>query len=154
LDARVELLPENFEFALGYEDGMSWDAYLDRLRKTRLGLQLEKGLVPATLLAAETRGEIVGRLSLRHRLNERLLHDGGHIGFAVRPKHRRRGNATAILGQGLVLARSFGIDRVLLTCEELNSASAAVIERCGGLLETVVTGHDGRRVRRYWIGPD
>jgi predicted acetyltransferase len=95
--------------------------------------------------------EIVGRISIRHVLNEFLAHEGGHIGFAVRPAYRHRGYATAILQQGLVIARSLGIERVLVTCDFENIGSATVIQQCGGVFETVVDGRAGNRVCRYWI---
>jgi predicted acetyltransferase len=151
LDARRELLDDHFDFALGYQDGMAWADYLARLESERLGRQLRAGRVPSTFLAAEVSGEIVGRISLRHVLNEFLAHEGGHIGFAVRPGYRRMGYATAILGQGLVIARSLGIERVLVTCDRDNLGSATVIQRCGGVLEAVVNGGAGNLVCRYWI---
>jgi predicted acetyltransferase len=56
------------------------------------------------------------------------------------------------LSQALVVARSQGVDRVLVTCFEDNAASARVIEKCGGVLEDVITiEHDARGLRRYWI---
>jgi predicted acetyltransferase len=54
---------------------------------------------------------------------------GGHIGFGLVAKHRRRGYGTEILRQSLVIARAVGIDRVLVTCDDDNVGSAAVIER-------------------------
>jgi predicted acetyltransferase len=151
LDAHRELLNDHFEFALGYEDRMAWEDYLARLESERLGRHLRRGHVPSTFLAAEAHEEIVGRISIRHALNEFLAHEGGHIGFAVRPTYRRRGYATAILSQGLVIARSLGVERVLVTCDRDNRGSATVIQRCGGVLETVVDGQAGNRVCRYWI---
>jgi predicted acetyltransferase len=130
---------------------MAWADYLARLENERLGRQLREGHVPSTFLAAEASGEIVGRISIRHVLNEFLAHEGGHIGFAVRPAHRRRGYATTILLQGLVIARSLGIERVLVACDRENGGSAAVIQQSGGVLETVVDGRAGNRVCRYWI---
>jgi predicted acetyltransferase len=66
----------------------------------------------------------------------------------VLPGFRRRGYATEILRQALVVARAVGIDRALLYCDDDNTGSAAVIEACGGKLEAV-TGSPP--LRRYWI---
>jgi predicted acetyltransferase len=47
--------------------------------------------VPSTFLVAEVGGALVARTSIRHELNEHLAALGGHIGYGVRPGHRRRG---------------------------------------------------------------
>jgi predicted acetyltransferase len=48
--------------------------------------------------------------------------------------------------------QSVGVERVLVTCDEDNLASAKVIERCGGVFESVVDQPDGgTRLLRYWI---
>lgn len=110
------------------------------------------GYVPATFVVAEAHGTIVGRSSIRHGLNPHLEREGGHIGFCVCPGHRRRGFGSTILQQSLVLARSVGIDDVLVTCDDDNISSASVIQRCGGVLDSVVEPEDGGTpIRRYWI---
>ena len=40
---------------------------------------------------------------------------------------------------------------MLVTCDEDNVVSAAVIERGGGVLEDIRTDPDGTPKRRYWI---
>ena len=90
--------------------------------------------------------EYVGRMSIRHELNEWLSEVGGHIGYDVRRSRRREGHATAMLAAALEVARELGIDRALLTCDDDNVASRIVIERNGGVLE------DARRGKlRYWV---
>ena len=105
----------------------------------------------SVFLVADVGGEIVGRSSVRFRLNDWLAAYGGHIGYAVLPPHRGRGVATEILRQSLVVARAGGVDRCLLTCADANLASARVIESCGGVLESVGPDEDGSPMRRYWI---
>jgi predicted acetyltransferase len=70
----------------------------------------------------------------------------------VLPPFRRRGVATEILRQSLIVARVFGVDRVLLTCDEDNVGSRTVIERCGGVLDPDWPRTDQTSPKlRYWI---
>ena len=152
LAGHAAMAPDGFTFGIGLEPGMSWSAYLKTVAEHQRGVGLPAGWVPGTFLVAEVAGVIVGRSSIRHRLTDYLEREGGHIGFGVLPGHRRRGHATEILRQSLVVARAIGIDRVLVTCDESNIGSRAVIETCGGRLDNVVDSPaGGSRTRRYWI---
>jgi predicted acetyltransferase len=146
--AHSQLRADAFIFALGRQVDMSWDDYLEHLAANEQGRDLAEGRVPMTLLAADVGGTIVGRTAIRHRLNEFLAHEGGHIGYAVIPGRRRRGYGTEILRQSLEVARSLGLERVLITCDDSNVGSATVIERSGGVLDSVVVASAGNRVRR------
>jgi predicted acetyltransferase len=88
----------------------------------------------------------IGRMSIRHTLNDWLAELGGHIGYDVRRSRRREGHATAMLAAALPIARDLGIEKALLTCDEDNIASRLVIERNGALLEDIRGGK-----RRYWV---
>ena len=143
--AHALLADEGFVFGLGLS-GLAWPYYLRRLAEVEAGKD-PYGRVPASFLLAEVDGVVVGRTSIRHRLDEQLAVVGGHIGYCVLPAHRRRGHATEILRQSLRAARRHGVTKALLTCDETNIASQRVIEHCGGELEST----DGRN-RRYWIG--
>ena len=151
--AACELLAaENFTFGLGLQPGMAWPDYLATLHQRRYDAEQPPGMVPGTFLVADVAGEIVGRASIRHVLNDFLFEQGGHIGYAVLPGHRRRGYATEILRQSLIIARSVGVGRALLICDEDNAGSRAVIEACDGKLERVTTiASLPAPICRYWI---
>ncbi|HET8605017.1 MAG TPA: GNAT family N-acetyltransferase [Marmoricola sp.] len=93
------------------------------------------GFVCQTTLWWAEGEELIGRLSIRHRLTEELLHVGGHIGYDVRRSRRREGHATAMLAAALPVAHALGIDPTLVTCDVDNVASRKVIEANGGRLE-------------------
>jgi predicted acetyltransferase len=150
--AHEELAPDGFAFILDVRDGEPWPEYLNRVDKLRRGVDMPAGWVPATFLVAEVAGQLVGRVSIRHELNAYLAEIGGHIGYAVRPAFRRRGYASSILRQALLVAQELGIHPALVTCDDDNAGSARVIERCGGVLDGVVSGPDGSAPkRRYWV---
>ena len=149
--AHDELTAEGFAFLLAREPQEPWAAYVQSLWDHRRGSELPPGWVPHTFLAADVDGVLVGRVSIRHELDEWLENFGGHIGYAVRPDYRRRGFATEILRQALVVARAEGVEEALLTCNDDNVVSAKIIERVGGELEDVRTEPGGKAKRRYWI---
>ncbi len=108
---------------------------------------LPEGRVPCSYRWIADDDAMVGFVAIRHRLNAFLLEEGGHIGYSVRPSRRRQGFASRALALALEEARRLGLDRVLLTCDDDNLASARTIEVNGGVLETV-----RHAKRRYWIG--
>lgn len=102
--------------------------------------------VPQTTLWLIEGQEYLGRLAIRHRLNDQLREVGGHIGYDVRPTARRRGYATAMLREALPVANRLGIDPALVTCDTTNVASRKVIEANGGHLEDERNGK-----LRFWV---
>jgi len=144
-----QLAPEGFSFLLA--DG-SWDEVLATVTREAAGTDLPADRVRAEYLLAEVDGEVVGRVSIRYALTDWLRRFGGNVGYAVGPEFRRRGYAHEILRQAVERLAAEGLDRVLVTCDDSNAASAATIESCGGVLENVVEHEDGPR-RRYWIDP-
>jgi predicted acetyltransferase len=132
--------------------GMGFDAYLAKLRDAERGVGLLPGYVPATLFFGFADGEIVGRVSVRHELNDALRLIAGHIGYVVVPPMRRRGHGTAMLRHALDYARERRLREVLLTCDEDNAPSRRMIEHAGGVFESLGEPPDGGvRKRRYLI---
>lgn len=150
--AHRELAEEGFDFLEAWTPEVAWTDYVQRLGRMSLGQDLPQGWVPFTLLAGDASGVVVGTVSIRHQLTAHLAEVGGHIGYAVRPRYRRRGYATRMLQHALQVAAALGIESALLTCDDDNLASAAVIERCGGVLERVLPATENRPAKRhYWI---
>ena len=150
--AHEELLADDFTFLFGWPDSQSsWAEYVELVASQEDADRVLPGWVPATFFLAQVDGQIVGRVSIRHELNDRLLQSGGHVGYCVRPAFRSRGYASQMLTAALEYLSAVGVDRVLVTCGDDNVASVATIERNGGELESIIDDADGRPTRRYWI---
>jgi predicted acetyltransferase len=148
--------PDVPHFLHHYAEDMPLGGYLAVLADQQRGANLLPNHVPATFLFAYVGTRIVGRVSIRHSLNEFFERVGGHIGYVVVPEFRRRGYATEILRQALKIARErLGIRRALLTCDDDNVGSIRTIEKNGGRLESIISGPDLKKAkRRYWIATD
>ena len=146
-----QLRADDFEFLQA--EG-SWADIIATHEREARGIDLPPGRVRAEFLVAEVDGRPVGRTSIRYELNDFLFSLGGHVGYAVAPEFRRRGYARQILSRSVERLRSAGVERVLVTCDETNTASASVIEQCGGVLEDVRENGDGPPKRRYWFDAD
>jgi predicted acetyltransferase len=92
----------------------------------------------------------LGTVIIRHRLTSELVRNGGHIGYHVAPRYRRRGHATAMLAAAITYCHSaLGIAQILITCNQSNIASRRVIESNGGVLENILEDEC-----RYWVSPE
>lgn len=158
LEAQTDLARDDFQFAFGLADdpnfsfGADFPTYVAHVEGLREGRGVHEGWVASTFLVAVDGDQIVGRVSVRHQLNDYLANYGGHIGYGVKSTHRRRGIATQLLAAGLSELRRVGVTRALVTCDHDNEASATVIERAGGRFEGEIEGDpDGVTKRRYWI---
>jgi len=144
-------LQPDWPFAFKFDENMPFIDYVSLVDAWSNGKRLN-GFVPNTFLVAEVNGIIVGRVSIRHQLNDFLLYEeGGHIGYGVVPSQRKRGYATQILRSSLPIAKKLGLSRVLLTTDKSNLGSIRAVEKNGGILET---SRDPRVLSdklRYWI---
>lgn len=110
------------------------------------GIDLSEGYVPQTIYWMYVDGHPVAYGKLRHRLNDKLMKYGGHIGYMVRPSERGKGYGKLFLSEMIKEARAKGIDEILITCDEVNIRSRQVIEGNHGKLESLEDG-----ICRYWI---
>ena len=134
----------------GTEPNDDFHKLLLKIGERGKGKNLPVDRVSQTELWLVENDEFIGWVKIRHLLNEKLLEDGGHIGYAVRPSKRKKGYGTKILGLALLEAKKLGIKKVLLTCDDNNIGSAKIIEKSGGILENKIQTEEKLK-RRYWI---
>jgi predicted acetyltransferase len=137
-------------WVLGF-DASDFPSLIENLENCSKGIGLPEGMVEhSTYWLVNENNRILGAVNIRHRLNEKLLQGGGHIGYGMRPSERQKGNASEALRQALSIARSMGIYSALVVCDKNNVGSAKTIQKNGGVLENEVE-RDGEVMQRYWI---
>lgn len=104
-----------------------------------------------TYFLVNKHNRLLGGITIRHYLNEQLFKFDGNIGYGVRPTERRKGYASKMLKMVLAICRDMGMERVLVTCNKDNIASAKTIAENGGIFENEMTEDNGNIVMRYWI---
>lgn len=127
---------------------------LQKFRNYKEGIDLKPGRIPASYYWLVSEERFIGEIAIRHRLNDALRRYGGHIGYGIRRSCWNQGYGTEMLRLALEKAREMGLERVLVTCDEGNAASARVIEKNGGKLEDAIENDvSGAKVltHRYWI---
>jgi predicted acetyltransferase len=117
------------------EAAADFAGFVERRRAVRVVWE-----VPVTELWFVEGREYIGTVVIRHRLTPALERAGGHVGYHVVPRHRRRGHATRMLAQAKVACAALGLSEILVTCGEGNVASRRVIEANGGAFQRVVGG--------------
>ncbi|WP_226638659.1 GNAT family N-acetyltransferase [Bacillus tropicus] len=130
----------------------SLDEWFEKVSIQEVGENLQGNRVPSSQFLSFEKGELIGFVNIRHRLNEELLRESGHIGYSVHPDKRRQGYVTKQLKLALGEAQKLGLKKVLITCDKSNVGSAKTIQKVGGVLEDeVASSHTSEIVQRYWI---
>jgi predicted acetyltransferase len=132
-----------------YEHAQDW---IDQCRNNEKGINLREGYVPDTLFLYVRKGDdaVCGMIDVRHYLNAYLSLAGGHIGYSVLPRERRKGIAASMLKAVLPYCRSIGLEKVMITCSKDNEGSRRTILHNHGIYEGD-TEHDGEITEKYWI---
>jgi len=132
-------------------NGKTFVQLMNKWKEDETDIAYKNGFVPSTLFfLVDDNQIIIGAIHYRHVLNQRLLENGGNIGYGVRASERQKGFASLMLNLLLEKIDNGNIDKVMLTCDEDNTASARTIEKCGGILQDKVIFEDVL-TRRYWI---
>lgn len=126
--------------------------FVRELNERAEGKHMPEGYVPDSVFWLVDNGEYIGRISIRHYLNDHLKEVGGHIGYDIRPSKRQQGYGGKILALALPKVRELGITDVLITCDATNVGSRKIIEKNGGVLENQVPNPAGGPDKvRFWV---
>lgn len=148
MEFRKEFLQakERVSGGVGLEQAENYQDWLDHKCLPHYGLVDE-----AVFLAFDSDEHLVGISDIRLGTNDFIRNFAGQIGYSVRPSQRRKGYASEILRLTLMKAAEYGFSELLITCNDPNIASAKVIEKNGGILESIIPHPGFPDVRRYRI---
>jgi len=142
---------ERYPFPLDF-DHREFDLLLRRLGDFANGVNLPEGIVPSSTYWLVDGGELIGVSNLRHHLNDRIRHHGGHIGLGIRPSYRARGLGNMLLSLTIQEARKKGVTPIHIHCHKSNTASARMIVRNGGILDSEVADEGSTEIiQRYCV---
>ncbi|MBL1379399.1 GNAT family N-acetyltransferase [Zobellella iuensis] len=142
---------ERYPFPMDF-DHRDFPAMLARINDFATGKNLPAGYVPSTTYWLVQGNSLLGVSNLRHYLNDRIRHMGGHIGLGIRPGYRGRGLGSVLLRLTIAQARARGLEEIHVHCEQANRASARMIVANGGVLDSEVAGSGGYGVvQRYLV---
>ncbi|MCF7844919.1 MAG: GNAT family N-acetyltransferase [Kiritimatiellales bacterium] len=128
------------------------EEYIQIRKDHSQGKNLRKDWVSASTFWLINEKCFIGEVTIRHELTEHLRNVGGHIGYWIRPSERQKGYGKIILKLALEKAKELGINKVLVTCDEMNIGSRKIIEANGGVLDRIKDSEDEDRDRTmYWI---
>ena len=117
------------------------------------GVNLPEGWVPDSVLCMfdEFKNNIIGIISIRHRLNENLKFRGGHIAYYIRPSKRNKGYATKMLSFSIEYCKeNLDLYKVLITFSKNNSYSIKTILNNRGTLHSEDIDNN-EIIQRYYI---
>lgn len=91
--------------------------------------------VPQTIYWLFIDGKPVGYGKIRHILTDKLLADGGTIGYSIRPGQRNKGFGKILLSELIKECSDMGIEKALLTIHKNNTASIKTALDNHGVIE-------------------
>ncbi len=139
-------------YTFSWKPGMSYQDMLKILEDECAGRNIAAGRVAHTMLYAFLDGKIIGRVSIRHELNDFLLRRGGNIGYSVAESYRRKGFATELMKAGMDYCKTLGLAKILVTCDDENVPSWKIIEKFDATLENkFIDEIENKTIRRYWV---
>ncbi|WP_445357105.1 GNAT family N-acetyltransferase [Microbulbifer sp. ANSA002] len=142
---------ERYPFPMDF-DHADFEALIQKLINFAQGKNLPEGFVPSSTLWLVDETKIVGVTNIRHYLNDRITHCGGHIGLGIRPKYRGKGYGKRLMELSIQWLQEMKAGTIHIHCHKDNPASANTIKACGGLFDSEIEA-DGKIVQRYLVKP-
>ena len=127
---------------------MAYGEWVEKINRN--AVQGVEGYGRSLVLLGFERERLVGLLSVRYELPQRLAESIGHIGYGVRPSERRKGYATEMLKHALDICRQRGLQRAIVGCFKDNTASEKTILKCGGVFMCESDNFVKGRLSRYF----
>jgi len=152
----LKLLRETARFDSGWNEGPAAELVekdmVGHIASLVEGFDTTSSVRSAHFWLVASGGDLLGRVTIRYELGDRLLNLIGHIGYAIRPTQRRSGYGVLALRLALTEAHAVGLTSVVLVCAEDNEGSRRIIEHCGGLLQERFSDADTPdRIRRRYV---
>ena len=126
----LQQIPKDENGFINNINGLTFDDYKNWLIKSEVDSQkteIEDGWkVPQSVFWLFVDEKPIGMSKIRHFMNEKLLQEGGMLGYTIIPDERNKGYGTILLRELLKEANKLNIDRVLLTIRNSNIASIKV----------------------------
>lgn len=127
-----------------------FEEMLRTLHELEIGIG-EREVLESVYFLVNEKNRILGAVTIRHSLTEKMFNTEGHIGAGIRPSERCKGYATKILELALDKMRAIGIPKALVTCNEGHVGSEKAIIKNGGIRDDDFLEAHGNIVKRYWI---
>lgn len=113
-----------------YDDFDEWISHIISIRTA----SPERPIQTSTFFTKRVSdGKLIGCIKLHHSLTDDIK-NGGHIAYGIRPSERGKGYGTKQLQLCLEYARKHDFEKVIISCDKDNTASAATAISCGGKL--------------------
>lgn len=133
-----------------YEDYNEWLRKIE-LEKCREASQEDTPSTTYFTIRKED-NKIIGSIQLRHHLTEELKKDGGNIGYGICPSERGKGYGIQQLALVLLQAQALQMQKVMITCDKSNRASAKVAIKNGAILSGEGFDEETETITEiYWI---
>jgi len=135
----LQEIPANENGFINSVAGKSYEEYKVWLKASEENAEkkeIEDGWkVPQTTFWFLEDGKPVGFGKVRHFLTEKLLEEGGNVGYGIRPDARNKGLGKQFVGLLKEECKKLGMEKMLLTIRKTNVASRQVALANGGRIE-------------------